>query len=93
MITVRDKAALAPVGIDPAAYGQLGYSWRAEEYTVTQKIGEAAHFLGCDGLLVPNARWTCLNAVLFMGRVSPDQISVQRDHGPVDWAVWKKSGS
>jgi len=30
-----------------------------------QEIGEAVGFLGYDGLLVPSARWTCENLVLF----------------------------
>lgn len=31
----------------------------------------ATHFLDCDGLLIPNARWTCANLVVFGDRNHP----------------------
>ena len=34
-------------------------------YTRTQEIGAAAAFIGADGLLVPSARWDCINLILF----------------------------
>jgi hypothetical protein len=42
-----------------------------------------AHFLGFDGLIVPSARYDCLNMVLFGDRIGPEALSVIRDHGPV----------
>jgi len=85
-----DKNSLAALGVDVTNYGGLAYARKGEEYTATQRIGEAAHFLEADALLIPNARWTCLNAVLFTNRILPTQISIKRDHGIVDWKAWKK---
>lgn len=93
-ITFPNRQSLTPLGIDTSNYGGLGYARKDEEYTTSQKVGEAAHFLDTDGLIVPNARWDCLNAVLFMGRLTPAQILVKRDHGIVDWQDWKsRAGS
>lgn len=88
-VSLSDLEAVFAAGVDTVNYGGLSYSRKGEEYTTSQKIGEAAHFLDCDLLVVPNARWACLNAVLFMDRISPDQISVRKDHGAVDWKSWQ----
>jgi hypothetical protein len=48
--------ALAAVGLDTSRYGALSCDGRTAEYPRSQEVGEAAHFLGFDGLIVPNAR-------------------------------------
>ncbi len=88
-VTFAGIASLGPAGIDAATYGGLGYSRRDEEYSASQLLGETAHFLDADALVVPNARWDCLNAVLFTERIPAGHVSVKRDHGIVDWAAWK----
>ena len=40
--------------------------YESRNYRRTQEIGAAVAFLGCDGLIVPSARWNCENLVLFM---------------------------
>ena len=85
-----DLAALAKLGLDMARYGQLSYQDKAGEYPRSQDIGEAAHFLEFDGLLVPSARWQCQNVILFWDRVPPEAV---KDHGLVDFADWaRKNG-
>ena len=72
-------AALGKVGVDINRY-------RERDYSNTQPIADAAHFLGCDGLVVPSARWDCLNAVLFTDRIAPGDIEVlHSEPEPVDW--------
>jgi hypothetical protein len=39
------------------------------DYARTQAIGDAAYFLGFDGLIVPSARSRFLNFVLFDTRI------------------------
>ncbi len=82
---------LEPLGVDPATYGNLGYLHKEEEYRASQRIGEAAHFLDSDAIIVPNARWACNNVMLFTSKIPPDRIAVVRDHGPIDWTIWRKS--
>jgi hypothetical protein len=84
---------LAAIGLDTSRYGQLSYAERAQEYPRTQEIGEAAHFLDCDGLIVPSARWPCTNLVLFCDRLRPDGIEVVADHDTIDWASWQKANN
>ena len=92
-IEIPDKDHLAAIGVDVNNYGGLGYSRKDEEYTASQMIGEAAHFLDADALIVPNARWACRNVVLFSGRIAPAHFSIKRDHGMVDWKAWKEQNS
>ena len=78
--------ALAAVGLDTARYGALSYAGRVAEYPRSQEIGEAAHMLGFDGLIVPNARADCLNVVVFSDVVSPDSFGPTTDYGIIDWS-------
>jgi RES domain-containing protein len=82
---------LASLGLDAARFGQLSYNERPQEYPRSQEIAEVAHFLDCDGLLVPSARWTCRNLVVFCDRAGPDRMRVARDHGLVDWTDWRQA--
>ncbi len=79
---------LEPLGVRAERYGRLAYGDREQEYRRTQEIAEATHFLGCDGLIVPNARWSCLNLVVFTDRSKPDTLMVNRDAGLIDWPEW-----
>jgi RES domain-containing protein len=85
--TLEDLAAL---GLDTGRYGQLSYNERAQEYPRTQEIAEVAHFLDCDGIIVPNARWACANLVIFCDRLRPGAIEPTHDHGIVDWLDWQR---
>jgi len=52
------RGRLEDLGVDMERYP-------GRSYQRTQEIGAAVAFLGCDGLLVPCARWDCENLVLF----------------------------
>ena len=86
-LRLLDLAALQKVGLDTARYGQLSYEEKHAEYPRSQDIGEAAHFLDYDGLIVPSARHDCLNVVAFCDRIPPEKILVSADHGEVDWRL------
>jgi hypothetical protein len=53
------KGDLEHLDLDVKRYESISYHR-------TQEIGAALAFLGCDGLIVPCARWDCENLVLFM---------------------------
>jgi len=80
---LADMADLERLGVHRAQYGDLMYAR-------TQAIGDAAYFLGFDGLIAPNARWQCLNLVLFTDRLEPMDLSVE-DSAWIDWTEWRKS--
>ena len=84
-----DTTALGALGVDVSRYGSLQCGRKHEEYPRLQDIGEAAHFLGFEGLIAPSARWECQNLVVFTDRVPPDALSVANEHGQVDWDAWR----
>jgi len=80
-IRLADLSTLGKLGVDTDRH-------RDRDYSKTQSIGEAAHFLGFDGMIVPSARWEGLNAVLFTDRIAPgDMEIVETEPDPVDWDV------
>lgn len=85
-----DTERLKALALEATKFGSLDYERKQEEYPRMQEIGEAAHFLEFDGLVVPSARWTCHNVVLFADRVPPEALSIVRDHGPVDLQAWER---
>jgi hypothetical protein len=86
--TVRfaDVASLQPLGVDIAKYETF-------DYRGTQAIAAAAHFLEFDGLLVPSARASCSNLVVFLDRLIAGCELAVRATEVVDWEEWKKSRS
>jgi hypothetical protein len=73
-------ASLGLFGVDVARY-------RTFEYEATQAIAAAAYFLELDGLIVPNARFDCLNLIVFVERAPPPTLIETRS---VDWEDWRK---
>ncbi|MGH6919013.1 MAG: RES family NAD+ phosphorylase [Geminicoccaceae bacterium] len=78
-----DLSALAALGVDGARYGDI-------LYPRTQAIGDAADFLGFDGLIAPNARWPCQNLVIFTDRLAPADLEVLSAVA-IDGAAWRKA--
>jgi hypothetical protein len=78
-----DLSALAPLGVDGDRYGEILYGR-------TQAIGDAADFLGFDGLIAPNARWPCQNLVIFTDRVAPADLEIVSSVA-IDWTTWRKA--
>ncbi len=79
-----DLSALRSLGVDTARYGAAHYAQRHTEYPRTQEVGEAAYFMGFDGLLVPNARYDCMNVVLFDDMCDAGAKHEVADHGIID---------
>jgi len=77
-----DIASLAPLGVDVSRYESF-------EYSATQALAAAAHFLEFDGLLVPSARHESMNLVLFMDRAEAGGLDVIST-APVDWGEWRQ---
>ena len=81
-----DVGALETVGVDAEAF-------RKGNYSRTREIGAAARFLDMDGLIVPSARWSCANLVLFLDRL-PDleSLTVQETRN-INWPAWRENVS
>ena len=82
-LRIADLTALESLGISSATYQSLAYDR-------CQQIGDAAQFLGFDGILAPSARWPCQNLVLFVDRLDPDELELVKSE-PVDWQAWRES--
>jgi hypothetical protein len=79
ILRLSDFALLERLGVNVTRYQSFDYSQ-------TQAIASAVHFLEFDGLIVPSARADCENLVLFLDRVTNlEVVSNER----VDWAAWR----
>ena len=84
-ITFGSLEDLNAVGLDTSNYGQASYPDRETEYPRTQQIAEACMFLGADGILVPSARHTSLNLVVFCEQNTNPEFEVVANHGAIKW--------
>ena len=83
-LRLADLVTLERLGVDVGRYSERTYGR-------TQQIADAAYFLGFDGLIVPSARWACLNAVLFTDRIPPSNIELaETEPDAVDWPAWRQ---
>lgn len=55
-----------------------------------QEVGEAAHRLDYDSLLVPSVRWDCLNLVLFPDLMAIEDIQLCDEGTEINWPAWSK---
>lgn len=78
------KADLADMDVDMQRYHEVNY-------LRTQEIGAAVAFLGCDGLMVPSARWSCENLVLFMENHQLGSRLEALSREAVDWQTWGRN--
>lgn len=81
-LKIADLEALEGLGVNRDSYQSLSYGR-------CQEIGDAAQFLGFDGILAPSARWPCRNLVLFVDRLEPDALRLVESE-PVDWQAWRE---
>ena len=84
-LVLADMAQLKRLGVEDSRYRELLYDR-------TQEIGAAAAFLGYDGLIVPSARWTCRNIVLFLDAVDLEELQTVSVE-PVDWKAWRQTNA
>ncbi len=77
-----DLNALQPHGVDTRRFGTF-------DYAATQAIGAAAYFLEFDGLIVPSARASALNVVLFTDRLEMQTALTVIETKLVDWDAWR----
>jgi RES domain-containing protein len=77
-----DVSNLSTLGVDVRRYASF-------EYSVTQAIAAAAFFLDFDGLIVPSARSTELNLVIFTEKLDVGERLKVEASEPVNWAAWR----
>lgn len=77
-----DLNELKPLGVNVKDYARV-------LYRRTQEIGDAAAFLGFDGIIAPSARWDCHNLVIFSDQVRPDDLELI-ESSVIDFAAWRR---
>ncbi len=84
MLHLVDLTSLEALGVNTDRY-------QDRDYGRTQEIADAAYFLGFDGLLIPNARWSCTNAVLFTDRIDlADLTADEASTTTINWQEWRR---
>lgn len=73
---------LKPLGVNVREYAKVLYGR-------TQEIGDAAAFLGFDGIIAPNVRWDCHNLIIFSDQVQPDDLELVGS-SVIDFAAWRR---
>lgn len=79
-----DLDSLRPFGVKIEAYERF-------DYKETQAIASAAHFMEFDGLLVPSARATCKNLVVFLDRLTVGAHLEVLKTESVNWEEWRRA--
>lgn len=79
-LILADMGQLTKLGVQESRYRELLYER-------TQEIAAASSFLGFDGLIVPSARWTCNNVVLFLNNIDPEVVE-EKSSIPINWRSW-----
>jgi RES domain-containing protein len=82
ILRLDELSLLRQLGVDTDKYATM-------DYARTQAIGDAAFFLGFEGLIVPSARSSALNLVLFSDRLEVTDIEVE-DSESIDWQSWRR---
>lgn len=77
-----DLRGLEPLAVEASEYSTLLYER-------TQEIGDAAAFLGFDGIIASSARSPSLNLVLFVDHLQPDDFELV-DSSRIDWQEWNR---
>jgi RES domain-containing protein len=88
-VVFKNLEALQEFGVNPDTYGTFDYARLQAEYSITQQMGEAAHFLGLQAIVVPSARWPQSNIVV----MAPDVLLHAQDHGPQDLKSWARQNT
>ena len=78
-----DEKLLQTLGIEDPKANRINYSQ-------SQAISSAARFLEYQGILVPSARWDCMNLVLYLDQLDINASITIKEHEPINWPAWKE---
>ena len=88
---VRSNQTLRLIRSDLSTLGVEDSQYEVSNYARTRQIGAVVAFIGCDGLIVPSARWECENLILFTDNIAMN-IELEVLHTEeVNWEEWAKS--
>lgn len=70
--------------LEQLGVGQSDYQSR--DYSRTQEVSDGLNYLGCDGLIVPSARYDCKNLIIFMQNLDKDCFVKDEDCRVFRWS-------
>jgi RES domain-containing protein len=85
VLDLTDRALLRRLGIDDESLATI-------DFTACQRVGGAAAFLGHDGILVPSARHSGPNLVVFVSNQRPDAEIRRVDSEVIDPGLIRQAG-
>lgn len=60
--------------------------YQNRDYERTQEISDALNYLGCDGLIVPSARYDCKNLVIYTQNLDKDGFVDEEESREFEWS-------
>jgi hypothetical protein len=90
-LAVRSDRTLKLIRSDLGGLGVEAARYKEPNYRRTQEIGAVVAFIGCDGLIIPSARWDCENLILFTDNLAMDSNLEPKSVEEVDWQAWARS--
>lgn len=89
-LAVTTGRTLRLVEADLGCLGVLPDSYSTANNPLTQAIGAAVAFLGCDGLISPSARYPAENLAIFTdNHALAHTLEVQHSQ-TLDWQTWAR---
>lgn len=90
-LSYSSKNSLRLARPDLEGIGIVWSQFSEMDYVLTQQIGAVAAFLQYDGLVVPSARWSCDNIIIFSDNEGPDTVvALAGEYEEVDWLAWAR---
>ena len=89
-LAVTTGRTLRLIEADLGRLGVLPDSYATANNLLTQAIGAAVAFLGCDGLLSPSARYPAENLAIFPDNHALATTLEVEDTRTVDWQHWAR---
>ncbi len=60
--------------------------YQNRDYSRTQGISDALNYLGCDGLIVPSARYDCKNLIIYTQNLDKDSFVDEDESREFQWS-------
>jgi hypothetical protein len=85
VLQVSHMGELEGLGVDTRRYGTT-------QYERTHALSAAAQFLEYEGMLVPSARFSTLNLVIFLDQLAADSTLSVLHSSAIDWSTIRPDG-
>lgn len=91
-LRLKTSKTLRLIRTDLESLDIMWEDYLSTNYKATAAIGDAVEWLGCDGLIAPNARWDCDNLMVFTNKQPmTDEYEIKvLEREEVDWITWAR---